>query len=95
MFSAAGYFDESDDNERAYSVPGFLGHQKDCVYRRSLLRHDEDPDESSTDARSKVSDDGNTMTDEMTAKAKDGKELKQKVTYHRVTGRKDAKKAGA
>jgi len=32
MFSAAGYFDESDDNERAYSVAGFLGHQKDCVY---------------------------------------------------------------
>ena len=32
MFSIAGYFDESDDNERAYSVAGFLGHQKDCVY---------------------------------------------------------------
>jgi len=61
----------------------------------SLLRHDEDPDGSSTDARSKVSDDGNTMTDEMTTKAKDGKELKQKITYHRVTGKKDAKKAGA
>jgi len=32
MFCAAGYFDESDDTERAYSVAGFLGHQKDCVY---------------------------------------------------------------
>ena len=32
MFCAAGYFDESDDNERAYSVAGFLGPQKDCLY---------------------------------------------------------------
>jgi Protein of unknown function (DUF3800) len=32
VFCAAGYFDESDDNERAYSVAGFLGHQRDCVY---------------------------------------------------------------
>lgn len=32
MFCPAGYFDESDDNDRAYSVAGFLGHQRDCVY---------------------------------------------------------------
>ena len=32
MFSVAGYFDESDDNKRAYALAGFLGHQKDCVY---------------------------------------------------------------
>jgi hypothetical protein len=32
MVSVAGYFDESDDNDRAYAVAGFLGHQKDCVY---------------------------------------------------------------
>lgn len=32
MICAAGYFDESDDNERAYSVAGFLGHQRECVY---------------------------------------------------------------
>ena len=32
MFCAAGYFDESDDNYRAFSVAGFLGHQRDCVY---------------------------------------------------------------
>ena len=61
----------------------------------SLLRHVEDPDGSSSDARSRVSDDGNILTDEMTVKAKDGKELKRKIVYHRVTGKKDAKKAGA
>lgn len=32
MWQAAGYFDESDDNERAYAVAGTLGHQHDCVY---------------------------------------------------------------
>lgn len=61
----------------------------------SLLRHDEDPDGSSTNARSRVSDDGNTMTDELTTKAKDGKELKQKITFHRVIGKKAAKTGGA
>ena len=60
----------------------------------SLLRHDEGPDGSSFDARLKVSDDGNTVTDEVTIRAKDGKESKQKVISHRVTGKKDAKKAG-
>ena len=32
MWHAAGYFDESDDNDRAYAVAGFLGHQHDCVH---------------------------------------------------------------
>jgi hypothetical protein len=32
MWQAAGYFDESDDNDRAYAVAGFLGHQQDCVH---------------------------------------------------------------
>ena len=32
MWCAAGYFDESDDNERAYAVAGFMGHQLACVY---------------------------------------------------------------
>jgi Protein of unknown function (DUF3800) len=32
MWCAAGYFDESDDNERAYAVAGFMGHQLDCVH---------------------------------------------------------------
>src|SRR5947209_20352106 len=27
MWHVAGYYDESDDNERAYSMAGFLGHQ--------------------------------------------------------------------
>jgi hypothetical protein len=31
MAFPAGYFDESDDNERAYSVGGLIGHQLDCV----------------------------------------------------------------
>jgi hypothetical protein len=32
MWMAAGYFDESDDNDRAYAVAGFLGHQHDIVH---------------------------------------------------------------
>lgn len=32
MWQAAGYYDESDDNERAYAVAGFIGHQLDLVH---------------------------------------------------------------
>lgn len=32
MWHAAGYYDESDDNEKAYAVAGFIGHQQDCVH---------------------------------------------------------------
>jgi hypothetical protein len=32
VWHAAGYYDESDDNERAYPVAGFLGNQNDCVH---------------------------------------------------------------
>lgn len=54
----------------------------------SLLRHGEDPDGSSFDARSKISDDGNTMTEEATEKSKDGKETKAKTVYHRASATK-------
>ena len=36
------------------------------------------------DVRSKVSDDGNTMTDEVTDRSKDGKEAKSKWVWHRI-----------
>jgi len=32
MAHPAGYFDESDDNERAFAIGGFIGHQNDCVH---------------------------------------------------------------
>lgn len=32
MWQMAGYYDESDDFGRGYSVAGFLGHQHDCVH---------------------------------------------------------------
>ena len=32
LWQVAGYYDESDDVERGYSVAGFLGHQHDCVH---------------------------------------------------------------
>jgi hypothetical protein len=54
----------------------------------SLLRHDEDPDGTTMDALSKVSDDGKMITDEASIKAKDGKESKQKWVYRRVSGKK-------
>jgi hypothetical protein len=63
----------------------------------SLLRHGEDPDGSSFDARSKLSEDGTSMNEETTEKSKDGKESKQKIVYHRVRAVKEAaeKKAEA
>ncbi len=49
----------------------------------ALLRHGEDPDGSSFDALSKISDDGKTMTEEATSKSKDGAQNKGKTVYHR------------
>jgi hypothetical protein len=49
----------------------------------SLVRHGE-INEASFDARSTMSDDGNTITDEITQKSKDGKENKSKRVYRRV-----------
>jgi len=50
-------------------------------------RHGEEADGSSFDARSIISDDGNSMTDEITTKSKDGQETKQKYAYNRVKGK--------
>jgi hypothetical protein len=50
----------------------------------SLTRHGEDSsDGSSFDATGKVSDDGKTITETATEKAKDGKESKLKFVYRR------------
>lgn len=49
----------------------------------SLVRHGENKD-ASFDASSTMSEDGNTITDEITQKSKDGKEDKSKRVYHRV-----------
>jgi hypothetical protein len=49
----------------------------------TLLRHGEDADGSSFDARDKRSDDGNTISEESKAKSKDGKESTTKTIYHR------------
>jgi hypothetical protein len=56
----------------------------------SMLRHGEFSDGTSFDARSKISDDGNTMTEEASEKYKDGKETKGRTVYHRVIGAKKA-----
>jgi hypothetical protein len=50
----------------------------------TLLRHSEDLDGSS-DYRATLSSDGNTATEEMTTKSKDGKETKGKTVWHRVS----------
>ena len=49
----------------------------------SLSRHGEIKD-ASFDARSTVSEDGNTITDEITQKSSDGRENKSKRVYRRV-----------
>ena len=59
----------------------------------TLIRHGEIPDGSTFDARDTLSEDGNTVTEEMTMKSKDGKEDKGKTVMHRVT--KNEKKPGA
>ena len=51
----------------------------------TLHRHGEDPDGSSFDAYDKSSDDGKTITEEATGKAKDGKESKTKTLYRRAS----------
>jgi hypothetical protein len=50
----------------------------------TLVRHGEDPDGSSFDASSTISADGNTITDQIVGKSKDGKESKSKYVYHRA-----------
>ena len=54
----------------------------------SLLRHGEYGDGTKFDAHSKLSVDGNTITEEATEKYKDGKETKGTTVYHRVIGMK-------
>jgi hypothetical protein len=61
----------------------------------SLLRHGEDADGSSFDARSRLSEDGRTMEEELTAKSKDGKESKEKTVYRRAVSMGAEKKSGA
>jgi hypothetical protein len=59
----------------------------------TLLRHGEDPKAgSSFDARSTLSADGNTITDVVTVKSKDGKTSKMTGVFHRVADAKPASK---
>jgi|SRR5580704_2462702 hypothetical protein len=51
----------------------------------TLLRHNENSDGSSFDARSSFSPDGNTITEAATAKSKDGKESKMHHLYRRAS----------
>lgn len=55
----------------------------------SLRRHGVNSnDGSSFDAHATMSADGNTITDIVTSKAKDGKTSKMTMVYHRVTAAK-------
>lgn len=58
-----------------------------------FVRHGENTDGSSFDAKATVSSDGNTITVESIAKSKDGKETKQKTLWHRVSMQRTEKKA--
>jgi hypothetical protein len=56
-----------------------------------ILRHGEDPDGSSFDAKNTVSADGSITTEEIRVKSKDGKETHQRFVYRRkAAGRKGA-----
>jgi hypothetical protein len=54
----------------------------------AVLRHGEAPDGSSFDGRATLSADGNTITDVVTSKTKDGKTTKETHVYQRVTAAK-------
>jgi hypothetical protein len=54
----------------------------------AVLRHGEGPDGSSFDGRATLSADGNTITDVVTSKTKDGKTSKETQVYQRVTAAK-------
>lgn len=60
-----------------------------------LIRHGEISDGSTFDARDSLSADGNTFTEEMTIKSKDGKEEKGNYVWHRVPNTKNQKKPAA
>jgi hypothetical protein len=54
----------------------------------TLVRHGEDSTNGSTfDARSSLSPDGKTFTDEITSKSKDGKESREKLVWRRVSAK--------
>ena len=61
----------------------------------ALIRHVETADGSTFDARDSLWGDGNTITEEMTIKSKDGKEEKSKSVWHRVLNTKNQKKPAA
>jgi hypothetical protein len=50
----------------------------------TLVRHGEDPDGNSFNARDKLSDDGNTIMEETSHKSKDGQQTQTKTVYHRI-----------
>jgi hypothetical protein len=49
------------------------------------FRHGEYSDGSAFDAHDSLSPDGNTLTEEITEKSKDGKESTKKIVLHRVS----------
>jgi hypothetical protein len=65
---------------------GEIGKESLKMDQGVLLRHGEDPtDGSSFDGRATMSDDGNTITDILTSKMKDGKTTKGTYVYHRTS----------
>jgi hypothetical protein len=57
------------------------------------VRRGEDPDGSVYDSHDSLSPDGNTLTEEITSKSKDGKETTLKLVLRRVGGSASAKPA--
>jgi hypothetical protein len=61
----------------------------------ALIRHGEISDGSTFDVRDSLSADGNTITEEMTIKSKDGKEVKGKSVWRRILNTKNQNKPAA
>lgn len=65
-----------------------IGQQSAREEQGALLRHGELSDGGSFDSRATMSDDGNTITDVINAKAKDGTTMKAIYVVHRVPAAK-------
>ena len=57
-----------------------------------ILRHGDVPNVGTFESRATISADGNTFTDVVTAKSKDGKTATDTAVFHRVAGAKPASK---
>jgi hypothetical protein len=83
----SGPMDGSMHEVQENGKPGVMRESAKLEKDGALTRHGENNDGSSFTARATLSDDGNTITDEISGKDKAGKETKETTIYRRVKGK--------